>query len=295
MLKLKYIKHRNIRAGENKMAKIITVGLVVIMLVVGFGVGLVASPFFLAQKASATDSVWSNIKQTGVIRVGTDPSWPPYEQLDESTNKIVGFEVDLTNAVAAKLNLTVEWQSVSFDNIITSVQQNKLDMGVSGFSITADRLEQVTFTMPHSTTRAQVIMLKTTIDSKQITTINSLEDLKNLDLTVGTQSGTTEQEELQTAGVDIRSWNDFASAIQDMASANPSVQAVYAETPITTAWIAQYKAAGKDIGIVYDQPYYPCAFLVSKNANSFLDKFNGAMADIIQSGQLDELKAKWHA
>jgi ABC-type amino acid transport substrate-binding protein len=170
-------------------------------------------------------------------------------------------------------------------------------MGVSGFSVTADRLEQVSFTMPHSTTRAQVIMLQGEINKRQLATraLNSLADIKNLGLTVGTQEGTTEQQELQDAGVQIRSWNDFASAIQDMASANPSVQAVYAETPITTAWIAQYHALGTDIGIVYDHPYYPCAFVVSKNANTFLDKFNGAMAQVIQSGQLDELRAKWHA
>jgi len=284
------------RAGRNKnMAKIITIGLVVIMLIVGFAVGLVSSPFLLAQNTSTEDTVWSNIQTTGVIRVGTDPSWPPYELLDNSTNKIVGFEVDLTNAVAAQLNLTVDWQSVSFDAIITSVQQNKLDMGVSGFSVTPDRLQQVSFTMPHSTTRAQVIMLQSKIGSLAITNITSLQDLKTLGLTVGTQDGTTEQQELQAAGVSIRSWIDFASAIQDMASANPSVQAVYAETPITTAWIAQYQAQGVPIGIVYDHPYYPCAFVVNKNANTFLDKFNGAMAQVIQSGQLDQLRAKWHA
>jgi ABC-type amino acid transport substrate-binding protein len=277
------------------MAKTITMILVVVMLIVGFAVGLVSSPFLVAQNTSSTDTVWSNIQQTGVIRVGTDPSWPPYELLDNSTNKIVGFEVDLTNAVAAQLNLTVDWQSVSFDDIITSVQQNKLDMGVSGFSVTPVRLQQVSFTMPHSTTRAQVIMLQSKIDSLKITNITSLQDLKNLGLTVGTQVGTTEQQELQAAGVSIRSWIDFASAIQDMASANPSVQAVYAETPITTAWIAQYQAQGVPIGIVYDHPYYPCAFVVSKNANTFLDKFNGAMAQVIQSGQLDQLRAKWHA
>ena len=284
------------RARRNKnMAKMITIVLVVIMLIVGFAIGLVSSPFLVAQNTSTEDTVWNNIQKTGVIRVGTDPSWPPYELLDNSTNKIVGFEVDLTNAVAAQLNLTVDWQSVGFDDIITSVQQNKLDMGVSGFSVTPARLQQVSFTMPHSTTRAQVIMLQSKIGSLKITNITLLQDLKNLGLTVGTQVGTTEQQELQAAGVSIRSWIDFASAIQDMASANPSVQAVYAETPITTAWIAQYQAQGVPIGIVYDHPYYPCAFVVSKNANTFLDKFNGAMAQVIQSGQLDQLRAEWHA
>jgi ABC-type amino acid transport substrate-binding protein len=283
------------RAGEKKMAKKITMILVVIMLIVGFAIGLVASPFIVAQSSSSTDTVWANIEKTGVIRVGTDPSWPPYEQIDNTTNKIVGFEVDLANACASQLNLTIHWQSVSFDDIITEVQQGQLDMGVSGFSITADRLQQVSFTIPHSTTDAQVIMLQSEISKLHLTNITSLQDLKNLGITVGTQDGTTEQKELQAAGIQLRSWNDFASAIQDMASANPSVQAVYAETPITTAWIAQYQAQGVPIGIVYQHPYYPCAFVVNKNANTFLAKFDGAMAQVISSGQLDQLRAKWNA
>ncbi len=165
--------------GRIKMAKILTVALVVIMLVVGFVVGLVASPFILAQNSSGTDTVWDNIQQTKEIKVGTDPTWPPYQLRDNTTGEIVGFEVDLANACAQKLGLTIKWNDVGFDNIILSVQQGQLDMGVSGFSITPERLDQVSFTLPHSTTEAQVVMLKSTMDSKQITTVNSLADFKN--------------------------------------------------------------------------------------------------------------------
>src|SRR4030043_399328 len=157
--------------GEKKsMTKIVTIGLVVVMLVVGFAVGLIASPLIMPQDSSATDTVWANIQETGVIRVGTDPTWPPYQLRDNVTGEIVGFEVDLADACAAKLGLTIEWQDVGFDNIILSVQQGQLDMGVSGFSITPERLEQVSFTIPHSTTEGQVVMLQSTIVAKNITT-----------------------------------------------------------------------------------------------------------------------------
>ena len=43
------------------MAKIITIGLVVIMLVVGFAVGIMAGPFILPQNVSSTDTVWAHI------------------------------------------------------------------------------------------------------------------------------------------------------------------------------------------------------------------------------------------
>jgi ABC-type amino acid transport substrate-binding protein len=284
-------------AGEKKnMAKIITIGIVVVMLVVGFAVGLVASPFLMPQNSSATDTVWANIQKTGVIKVGTDPTWPPYQLRDNVTGEIVGFEVDLANACAAKLNLTIQWNDVGFDNIILSVQNGQLDMGVSGFSITAERLDLVSFTVPHSTTLGQVVMLNSVMNAKHITAnLTSLEDFKTLGITVGVQSGNVEKDELEAAGVDIRSWSDSASPFQDMVSANPSVQAVYAETPITTNWINDFKAQGIQVSPVYSHPYYPVAFVVGKNSGTLRNKMDGALVQLIFDGTIEQLRAKWNA
>jgi arginine/lysine/histidine transporter system substrate-binding protein len=277
------------------MAKILTVALVVIMLVVGFGVGLIASPILMAQNSSSTDPIWDNIQKTGVIKVGTDPTWPPY-QLRDDQNNIVGFEVDLANAAAAKLNLTIQWNDVGFGTIISSVQGKQLDMGVSGFSIRPDRLDQVSFTIPHSITRAQVIMLKSTAEAKHITAnLTSLSQLKDLGITVGSQLGEVEESELIAAGVAHKSWSDSATAVEDMVSSNPSVQAVYAETPITKAWIEDNAAKGIQIEVIYDHPYWPVAFVVNKNAHTFLDKMDGALATLSYEGTIDQLKEKWHA
>jgi ABC-type amino acid transport substrate-binding protein len=79
-----------------------------------------------------------------------------------------------------------------------------------------------------------------------------------------------------------------------MTSANPSVDCVYAETPITTAWVNQYAAQGKSIVVIFDIPYYPCAFVVNKDADTFLAKLDGAFAEIIASGEFDQIKAKWN-
>jgi ABC-type amino acid transport substrate-binding protein len=277
------------------MAKILTVALVVIMLVVVFGVGLVSSPFLLPKTSTTTDTVWDNIQKAGFIKVGTDPTWPPYQERDNVTNAIVGFEVDIANAAAAKLGLTIQWNDVTFDNIILSVQGGTLDMGVSGFSVTADRLDQVSFTLPHSTTQGQVIMLKSVMTAKNITTVSSLADLKTLGITVGVQSQNVEQQELEAAGVSIRTWADSASPFDDMVSSNPSVQAVYAETPITTNWIAKFQSEGIVVAPIYSHPYYPVAFVVAKTSHTLLDKMDGAIAQLIFDGTIDQLRAKWNA
>jgi ABC-type amino acid transport substrate-binding protein len=273
---------------------VIGIGMVIVA-IVAFAAGFFAAPLINPQTTSA-DPIWDSIVASGKIRIGTDPSWPPFELLDNSS-KIVGFEVDLADAMATKLGLTTDWQSKGFDTIITSVQSKDLDMGVSGFSVTADRLQQVEFTMPHTNTRAQVIMLQSKRDELNITTISSLADLKTIGggLTVGTQTGTTEKDELATAGVSYKAFNDYGAAISDMASVGHTVDCVYAETPITTSWIAQYQAQGTNIVVIFDKPYYPCAFVVNKDAHTFLDKLNGAYAELINDGTVDTIRAKWHA
>lgn len=272
---------------------VIGIGMVIVA-VIAFAAGFFANPLINPPTTSA-DPIWDSIVASGKIRIGTDPSWPPFELLD-NTSKIVGFEVDLADAMAAKLGLTTEWQSKGFDTIITSVQSKDLDMGVSGFSVTAARLEQVEFTMPHTNTRAQVIMLQSKRDELNITTISSLVALKTIGggLTVGTQTGTTEKDELATAGVSYKAFNDYGAAISDMASVGHTVDCVYAETPITTSWIAQYQAQGTNIVVIFDKPYYPCAFVVNKDARTFLDKLNGAYAELINDGTVDTIRAKWH-
>lgn len=260
------------------------------MLIVGFSVGIIAEPL-LIQQSTTSDPIWDNIVATGKIKVACDPTWPPYESLDSNGN-FIGFEVDLVNVIAQKLNVTAEWQNVSFWNIQASVENKSVDMGVSGFSVTSERLSQVSFTLPHSTARRQILMTPSRMVSLHITTLNSLEELKSLNVTIGVQSGTTEMDELTSVGVNYKSFDDFGSAMQDLTSNNPSVDGVYAETPLTVL-IEQYNAQGKNIAAVYDAPYYPCAFMTNINAHTFTAKVNGALSDIIASGQMDTLKAKW--
>jgi ABC-type amino acid transport substrate-binding protein len=253
-----------------------------------------AGPFLLPQTDSSTDTVWANIQETGVIHVGTDPTWPPYQMVDEN-NKIVGFEVDIADECAKRLGLTIEWNDVSFDSIILSVQQGQLDMGVSGFSITAERLDQVSFTVPHSTTEGQVVMLDSTKAAKGITTVDSLAEFKTLGIKVGVQSGNVQQQELQDAGVEIATWSESDAPFQDLISANPTVQAVYAETPITTNWIAEFKSDGIDASVAYSHPYYPVAFVVGKNSHTLLDKMDGVIVEMLFDGTIEQLRAKWNA
>lgn len=85
-----------------------------------------------------------NIKQSGKIIVGTDPTYQPNEWKD-SAGKIVGFDVDLFNAVASVLGVTADYRESAFDKIIPSVQGGTYDLGMSSFTDNKEREEQVDF------------------------------------------------------------------------------------------------------------------------------------------------------
>ena len=85
-----------------------------------------------------------DIKDSGEIVIGTDASYPPNEYKD-SNGEIVGWGVDLANAVAAKLGLEPKWEEAGFDTIIPSIQGGKMDMGSSSFTDNAERQKTVDF------------------------------------------------------------------------------------------------------------------------------------------------------
>jgi polar amino acid transport system substrate-binding protein len=84
------------------------------------------------------------LKSSGTLTVGMDNTYPPNEYKDDNS-KPVGWEVDLTNAIGAKLGLKVNYAIAKFDNIIPSVAGGKDDIGMSSFTDTTEREQQVDF------------------------------------------------------------------------------------------------------------------------------------------------------
>src|SRR5919107_1194135 len=85
----------------------------------------------------------AEIKSAGKLLLGTDSTYAPNEFLDTDGKTVIGFDVDLFNALAGKFGLTTQWQSATFDSIIPGVNTGKYTVGVSSFTINSDRLKQV--------------------------------------------------------------------------------------------------------------------------------------------------------
>jgi polar amino acid transport system substrate-binding protein len=85
-----------------------------------------------------------DIAEAGKLVIGTDANYAPNEFKDPD-GKVIGWEIDLIDAMAAKLGLETEYKASQFDNIIPSIVGNKLDFGLSSFTDTVEREEQVDF------------------------------------------------------------------------------------------------------------------------------------------------------
>ena len=85
----------------------------------------------------------AKLKTAGKIVVGTDPTYAPNEMLATDGKTVEGFDVDVFNAVAAKLGLKTEYVPAGFGTIILGVTSGKYDVGVSSFTINPERKKQV--------------------------------------------------------------------------------------------------------------------------------------------------------
>ncbi len=85
------------------------------------------------------------VADSGTLRVGMSPDFPPMEYRDEETDEVIGVDIDLVNALAEELGVEAEIVEQPFDQLLNSVQTGRVDIVMSGLSDTVERQETVDF------------------------------------------------------------------------------------------------------------------------------------------------------
>ena len=116
------------------------------------------------------------------LKMITEATFPPYEFL--RGQEIVGIDVEICKAVAAKLGRPFEVESVNFDSVIPTVISGKADLAAAGITVTEDRKKNVDFSIPYVKTGVVFVYKKGTTYAKGV-------DAKGKK--VGVQSGTTSE------------------------------------------------------------------------------------------------------
>jgi len=217
---------------------------------------------------------------TGKIRVATDATWPPFEYVDTQTNEIVGFDIDLFNAIAEKAGLEVEWINVEWDPLLAGVAQGTYDAAISSITIKEERKADMDFSDPYYVA-GQIIVAKTDSD---ITGAAGLVGKK-----VGVQSGTTGDDEVSAMdGVEVTGYDEIGMAF--VALMNNQVDAVVCDTPVASGYVNKYDTL-KTVGEVLTTEEYGIA--MPKGSDELMKKVNDALAEVVADGVIDQLVQKW--
>jgi polar amino acid transport system substrate-binding protein len=217
------------------------------------------------------------------LTVGSDTTYPPFESVDQEGN-IVGFDVDVVNAICERINCVPEFQTTAWDGIFPALAGGEFDMVASGVSITAERDEIVDFTEPyHEVTQAIAVR----VEDEDLT----LEDFTGGDLILGAQTGTTNAataEEL--VGRDrTRLYDTFNTAVQALLTGD--VDGVDIDDTSADAFAQQY--AGELVVNIRDIVSGDELGLVVQEGDALVDDLNAGLAAIKADGTLDELVEKW--
>ncbi len=211
--------------------------------------------------------------------VACSADFPPYEYYEG--DKIVGAEVDIMDAVAEKLGITVTYNDMDFDSIIPAIESGKFDIGMSGFTITEDRKLIVDFTDSY-TTSCQAIIVP---EGSPITSADDLFD--NIGAyKIGVQLATTG---------DIYASDDFGSDnVEQYTKAPDAVLALTSgkiDCVIIDEAVAKSFAKANEGLKVLDTAYVveDYAMVVNKKNTELLADINGALAELMDDGTVQEI------
>ena len=241
--------------------------------------------------SSATDSAASTattdklqeIKDKGKLVMGTSADYPPYEWhlIKDGKDEIIGFDIDIAQAIADELGVELEVKDMAFDGLIPALSTGKIDMIIAGMNATEERKQSVDFTDVYYTQTDIVVIRKE--DADKFTSEDSLKTAA-----LATQKATVQETYLLETFPDaeIQSVPKWNTAIMSLTTGK--VDAVMMVDTVAKQFIAQnddLMVANFDINSTPNA----AAIAVAKNGGEFLETVNNIVNEMKESGKIEEL------
>lgn len=224
---------------------------------------------------------------TVVYKVGTEPTFPPFDTTDEDQN-IVGLDMDIIKAIGEDQGFEVEFENLSFDGLIPALKAGNIDIVAAGMNKDdPERQEQVDFSDAYYESQ---LFVAVTVDNDSITGIDSLTP----DMKVAAQTGTTGAEKVKELAEEGKIKEAVILDGLDtcmMQLINGDVSAVINDKPVTEAYMKKQPDKIKMVGEALNAENY--GFAVQKGNQELLDMINEGLANIKADGTFDELVDKW--
>ncbi len=227
------------------------------------------------------DNSLQKVLGSGEFILGLDATFKPMGYTDEN-DEIVGFDIDCAEEVCARLGVKLVKQPIDWDTKEQDLDSGKIDCIWNGMSINASRQEVMNLSEPYMKNEMVFVV---TADS----TIASQADLDGK--TVAVQSGSTAQEILEGAGLNITE-NALATNVECLQQLELNlVDAVFMDSVVANYDI---KESGKDYVLLSDgleEEEYAIGF--RKNDQALRDKVQQTLSEMKADGKLGEISEKW--
>ncbi|WP_111494732.1 MULTISPECIES: transporter substrate-binding domain-containing protein [Marinobacter] len=234
--------------------------------------------------ATVALTLGSTMVSAETLRAVTDPSFVPFEMMDQESGEMVGFDMDILAEVAKRAGFDYELNTMDFNGIIPALQTGNVDIALAGITITEEREKIVDFSDPYYDSGLR-LLVKSSDDS--IKTVDDLEGKK-----VGTKIGSTSYDYLTKNIEDDDGVTPYpGSADMYMALMSGSVDAVFYDAP-NVGYFARTKGKNRvtTVGPLYEGQQYGIAL---KSGSEWLDEVNDALAAMKEDGTYKEIYEKW--
>ncbi|GGE55049.1 amino acid ABC transporter substrate-binding protein [Streptosporangium jomthongense] len=218
------------------------------------------------------------------LRVVTDPSFVPFEMMDQETGEMIGFDMEIIAEVAQRAGFDYKLNTMDFNGIIPALQTGNVDIAIAGITITDEREKIVDFSDPYYDSGLRILVRE---NNNEIEELSDLEGLK-----IGTKIGSTSYDFLKKNLDNNDGVTPYpGSSDMYMALMSRSVDAVFYDSP-NVGYFARTKGEGKvkTVGKLYEGQQYGIAL---KSGSEWVDEVNEALAEMKEDGTYKKIYEKW--
>lgn len=230
----------------------------------------------------ADQSPLDKIKEKGTLVVATSPDYAPFEfqTLVDGKNKVVGADILMAEKIAEKLGVKLEVSSMSFDNVLNSVQSGKADIAIAGLSVSEDRMKVFDFSEAYY--HVQDILLVKKDVASSYASIDSLAG-KKLAVQKGTTQETYAKENLKDTS--IVSLVQMGEAINELKSGQ--VDAVLLDSPVALGYATQNKDLAMAEASFPETDGNTKAIVMPKDSGSLKEEIDKIVKELVESGEYE--------
>ena len=225
------------------------------------------------------ESQLAKIEADNKLVVGIEGAYPPFNYFD-SNNQLIGFDVDIADEIAKRMDLEVEYKPTPWDTIIGGLQAKKFDVIISSVAPTEERKAKVDFTDSYYTTGVQIF----TEDKSEIKTHADIEGKK-----IGVATGTTFAEEAERLGGEAVFYDNDLLTFQDLT--NGRVDAVITDRAVGSRIIKEHGYPFVAIGdLLYEEKP---GITLAKDEPELKEKLNEILKEMKADGTYEKISQEW--